>query len=274
MPVMSVRGTARGWAKIYEIHAGLAHWRRIHIMTRLAARGPAMPMDLAPELGYDPGHLGIVLRGMRAGWLVESYPACRRLGDPEDGLRRDRRGHVGRVWHATEIGRWSLWRYAWMWRSLYYGPGGDPPLRGDVPLDPVEAVAAAVQQEFLGPGAMTIAERLMWLEPSSMRQVSLQARLETNIVRQRIRRWEALGWVAPEGEGDAFQGRRWPLWRFTRAGYVAMARHADALRKAGRACGWTPHPGCITYKGHWDAPEDPHCEVHYEEEFLARGWAL
>jgi hypothetical protein len=264
-PTMDGQACGRGEAGHYEIHPALMHWRRVALMTLLCTRGTLSTHHIAGELDWDLGHLPIVLRGMKHGGLVVSWPACRLHARP------NWRGHDGRVWEATETGRWALWRYAWVARSTFTAYEPDLPLRDDMPDDPVDAVRAGVQQEFLRPASIAVARYLLERGPTSMRQASLAMRMPLGAVSQRVRAWDRKGWLQMERDRmtEPFQGERYPTWSFSDRGRLALDIHVDALRRAGRVCGWTPTPGCVTY-----SDVGPHCRIQYEEEFLRREWQL
>lgn len=241
------------------------HWRRVALVTLLCTRGALSTHHIAGELDWDIGHLPIVMRGMKAGGLITSWPACRL------NARVNWRGHTGRVWEVTPTGRWALWRYAWVARSTFTPWDAHYPLREDMPDDPVEAVRTGVQQEFLRPAGIAVAVHLLENGRTSMRQASLAVHLPLSAVSQRVRAWYRRGWLDADADvrTEPFQGRRYPTWSFNDEGRLALDIHTDALRRAGRACGWTPAPGCVRY-----ADYGPFCRIQYEEEFLRREWDL
>jgi len=184
-----------------------------------------------------------------------------------DRLRGDRRGHTGRIWQATEAGRWEVWRFGYFARLLLFSPLDEVPLRDDVPEDPFEAVRMHVKREWLWPMGMLVADSFIRFGPSTSHQVAVARSIGIGDVAQRVRAWSRKGWLAedPVLRSRPFQGRDFPLWDWTEEGYTALARHVDALRRAARACGYTPVPGGIQY----GSPPLPY--VMAEEAFLRDG---
>lgn len=257
----TLSGVYKAWGLLQreEVHASLLHPRRVLILTHLAVKGPTRTVALAREFGRL-GDLGAVLRGMKAGFLVESTPVR--------PVRIKDCGRCAREWSITETGRWALWRLAWLTRSAVV----DPHLPWDpvpgVPDDPVEAVRQHVRQEFLLPGSYLAFSQLIRFGVCARQDIVRALNVPHDTVRERMRRWERLGWAEKSPvEVLGYQDRISLCRKATPQGVAAIMRHVDALRKAGLACGWTPTPGAVTYGPGLS-------RYHYEEEFLRMGWEL
>lgn len=259
-PMLEGRFHLAGTLGREEVHASLQSLLRLRIVTCLAVRGPTETPVLARALGCNMDRISAKLRGMRCGWLVD----CARV-------RRDGETRCGgwpREWWATETGRWSLWRQAWLTRSATLAPELAWDFPTAVPDDPVEALRLYGQEEFLRPGSYRAAAYLWQSGVATMGEVAKALGLPGAVIYKRLCRWERKGWLersdlpVPGLPGPPVWGRR-----LSDAGIEAFLCHVDALRKAALACGWSPTPGAVTYR-------DGGNEYQYEEEFLRMGWRM
>ncbi|HEY3411928.1 MAG TPA: winged helix-turn-helix domain-containing protein [Armatimonadota bacterium] len=259
-PVLDNLFAAAGLVGVKELHASLQHPRRVLLVTFLGVRGPTETPVLARELGWALGHLGIVLRGMMRGGLLRSEVVAPRAGRGS--------GRRARLWSLTETGRWAMWRQAWITRSAFCAPWVEwPPVEG-MDEDPVEAVRRWVKLEFLRPASICGLQYMVRNGLVTMREIARALRIPDGSFLARMRMWEREGWV---------EETRWPAiglpgqevwcWLMTDAGKDAVYRHADALRKAAIACGWTPTPGRVRYGPGFSVYE-------HEREFLEMGWRM
>lgn len=241
-----------------ELHASLLHRRRVLLLTWLAVRGRTSTPVLARELRWELGHLGIVLRGMKRGGLVDCQLGARRPGS----------GNLAREWFATETGRWALWRLGWLTRSAVVPPDLAWDYETTVGDDPVDAVRRFVRQEFLTPASYVAMKHLIEQMPATMNEIARLMRVRWSVVGQRMRWWLRLGWLErSEMTAPGFQGEIAACWNVTPAGVQALLCHIDALRRAALACGWSPTPGAVAYRYGGN-------EYQYEEEFLRMGWSM
>lgn len=258
-PTLEGRFLLQGRLRKEEVHASLQSRLRVLLVTYLGVHGPTTTPDLARALGCSLDQIGTKLRGMRRGFVLD----CVRRGR-EPGYM----GGTPREWWATETGRWALWRQAWLTRSALCPAYLNWEVETYMPDDPVEAVRLHVREEFLRPGSYRAIAYMMRAKLVTMRETGVALGIALSIMYKRMHWWERKGWV---------EQTTWPAfglpdqevwcWHLTDAGNDAAVYHADALRKAVIACGWTPTPGAVEYG-------PGHCVYEYERENLEQGWRM
>jgi hypothetical protein len=257
----TLAGVYKAWGQLEkeEVHASLLHPRRVLVLTCLAVNGPMRTVELVREF-KSMASIVPVLRGLKMGYLVDSTPVR--------PIRVRDCGRCAREWAITETGRWALWRLAWLTRSSFVPAQLPWNIETEVPDDPIAAVRAHVRQEFLLPGSYVALSYLMRFGVCARQDIVRAMNVPHDCVRDRMRRWERLGWVetAPVYV-VGYLGRISLCRRMTAAGESAVMCHVDALRKIGLSCGWTPTPSAVQYGPGYS-------QYHYEEEFLDMGWSL
>lgn len=144
----------------------------------------------------------------------------------------------------TEDGKRDIWRYSIVTQRLRIYDGADPPLRTDMPEDPLEALRLFARKEFLRPTAMSLIEELIGWPRQSCSDMGRHIG-STHGALTHLGNFRRAGFVRDVGSGlfrGSFCERR--LWVLNDDGFECLDRHIDALRRAALATGYLPSRCC------------------------------
>lgn len=267
--------TSRGEAYKWWVPFEFTSLQRLLMGTRLA-QGPATLKELEAVTG---GYQSVVWHIVRA-WVRNRFATW---NIQRGGGRRGR--HSWREVCLTDDARRDLWRYGWVTRRVRLGDTSDPPLRDDMPEDPLEALRLHARKEFLRPGALMVLDQLLGWPKQNVRGM---AAFTDNLAatRRYMDKFRAAGFVE-DVDRDALPGR-WrftsPKWVLSAKGMDALDRHVDAMRRVCVASGYVPTRECEFYyplqhaspcTGSMSADREPPCgndcplweQVIWEREF-------
>jgi hypothetical protein len=152
---------------------------------------------------------------------------------------------------------------------LLFSRWEDPPLRDDVPGDPVQAIRECVRPEFLRPAALSVVHQLALFGATSLQGLYAYAG-NPALTFFNLHKWREAGLAGRRGREVASvrcNDEGW--WELTSEGRLALSRHVDAMRRVCFASGYRISRECeIYHPNEWDSPcaaaisrdNPPHCE--------------
>lgn len=253
--------SARGQAARWWVPFQYTSVSRLMMATRLAM-GPATFDEISRLTGMFPEDAYKIMRNWVERRLAEWPKVYRMAGN---------RMKPCRELTLTEDGKRDLWRYAIVTRRMRIGDGSEPPLRSDMPEDPLEALRLYARKEFLRPTAMSLVEELIGWPRQSCSDMGRHIG-SLNGAATHLRNFRRADLVTDVGS-LVFKGScyRRQLWVLNDYGLECLDRHIDALRRAALATGSLPtreceyqypyqeHSWCALALAEYNPPKCPDC---------------